>query len=96
MGTFKQDESDTFSRSKAYSTYQYPELAEAGDLNGDGLKDIIVDHVSYRMIDVYIQGADHSLNTGTINKGDGVRSLIVTFDLSLLSIIKICPPLNSH
>ena len=44
-----------------YGSGDLPDAVEAADMNGDGLRDVVVLHTGFRMIGIYLQRADGSL-----------------------------------
>lgn len=78
--TFVQGNDGALSGPTAYTSYEVPYLIEVADVNGDGLKDIIVEHQSWHKMGIYIQAPDHTLKPevlydalyGTISNPQGM------------------------
>jgi hypothetical protein len=61
IGVFLQNSSGTLEPAVSYDSYDIPEPAEIGDVNGDGRQDIITAHGGWKALGVYVQYTDGSL-----------------------------------
>lgn len=61
IGVFTQNTSGQFEMTASHGSYDCPRQLDFGDLNSDGLADIVVQHQGWNAVGVYLQGAGGGL-----------------------------------